>query len=99
MPAVFGLVANPHPNDFRGKAFGPAGPVTVVSGTTKEAGVIVVGKVVEVYDRDTGDLIGRTKSDAMGNWSVPALGRPAVRIVGSDPTTYNSVVYDNVMPV
>jgi hypothetical protein len=82
-----------------GKHFSPAGPVTVVSGTTKEAGSIVTGKKVEVYDRLTGDLLGRTFSDGSGNWSIAALGRPSVRVVGSDPTTYNSLVYDNVVPV
>ena len=99
LPTPGGVFAPLMPNGSNGKTFSPAGPVTVVSGTTKEAGVIVTGKVVEVYDRDTGDLLGRTKSDAMGNWSIPALGRPAVRVVGSDPTTYNSLVYDNVVPV
>jgi hypothetical protein len=71
--------------------FQPAGAITTVSGTTKEGGTPVAGRKVEVYDRATGDLIG--------NRSIPALGRPAVRVVGSDPTTYNSVVYDNVVPV
>jgi hypothetical protein len=83
----------------RGKHFSGPGPVTVVSGTTKESGVTVSNKKVEVYDRDTGELLGTTYSDGSGNWSVPALGRPTVRVVGSDPTTYNSVVYDNVVPV
>jgi hypothetical protein len=73
--------------------------ITVVSGTTKENGSVVTGKKVEVYDRVTGELLGSTYSDGSGNWSIPALGRPAVRVVGSDPTTYNSIVYDNVVPV
>jgi hypothetical protein len=83
----------------KGKHFSPAGAITVVSGTTKEVGVAVASKKVEVYDRNTGDLLGVTLSDGSGNWSIPCLGRPAVRVVGSDPTTYNSVVYDNVVPV
>lgn len=80
------------------RAFSPAGTSTVVSGTTKESGVAVSGKKVYMYDRNTGDLIGCATSDGSGNWSIPAVGRPAVRIDGSDPP-YNSVVYDNVVPV
>jgi hypothetical protein len=104
IPVITGLntptIAAPvMPQGSAGRSFSPGGPITVVSGTTKEAGVIVTGKVVEVYDRNTGDLLGRTTSDGSGNWSIPCLGRPAVRVVGSDPTTYNSLVYDNVTPV
>lgn len=78
--------------------FSPAGAITVVSGFVKEAGVAVVGRKVEVYDRATGELLGSTVSGAGGAWSIPALGRTAVRVVGSDPTTYNSMVFDNVVP-
>lgn len=81
------------------KIFSPAGAITVVSGTTKENGSIVSGKRVDVYDRATGDLLDTAYSDGSGNWSAVCLGRPAVRVVGSDPTTYNSQVYDNVVPV
>jgi hypothetical protein len=98
MPAN-GFTASTLPKSVGGKFFTPAGAVTVVSGTTLEAGVLVAGKRVDVYDRDTGELLGSTRSDVAGNWSVPCLGRVAVRVVGSDPTTYNSVVYDNVVPV
>lgn len=88
------------PSGDRAKmAFSPAATITYVSGTTKEAGVIVIGKRVDVYDRTTGDLLGCTVSDGSGNWSVACMGRPAVRVVGSDPTTYNSIVFDNVVPV
>jgi hypothetical protein len=96
---TYGFRGTPLPLEQGGKFFTPGGPVTVVSGVTQEAGVAVAGRKVEIYDRQTGELLGSTRSDALGNWSIPALGRPAVRIVGSDPTTYNSVVYDNVVPV
>lgn len=81
------------------RAFSPAGVITIVSGTVTENSVAVVGRRVDVYDRDTGDLIGTTLSGAGGAWSLPTVGRPKVRIVGSDPTTYNSIVYDNVAGV
>lgn len=79
--------------------FTPAGPITKVSGLTEEAGVIVADRLVEVFDRVSGDRLDWTRSAVDGSWELLALGRPSVRIVGSDPTTYNSVVYDNVVPV
>lgn len=81
------------------KSFSPSGAITVVSGIVKENGVVVASRRVDVYDRNTGDLIGSTTSAADGTWSLPTVGRPTVRIVGSDPTTYNSIVYDNVAGV
>jgi hypothetical protein len=79
-----------------GKHFSPAGAVTKVSGTVQELGVAVADRRVDVYDRNTGELLGTTKSAGDGSWAVPCLGRATVRIVGSDPTTYNSLVFDNV---
>jgi hypothetical protein len=78
------------------RTFSPAATITVVSGVTKEGGSPVGNKKVEVYDRVSGELLGCTYSDGSGNWSLPTVGRPTVRVVGSDPTTYNSVVFDNV---
>jgi hypothetical protein len=98
VPASFNLVAPLRGADNLGRAFmGTA--YTVVSGVTKESGAPVADKKVEVYDRDTGELLGSTRSDGSGAWLLCALGRPSVRVVGSDPTTYNSVVFDNVVPV
>lgn len=99
-PAV-GTLASEKPTDgsTQGRHFSPAGPVTVVSGTTKESGTVVTGRLVEVFDRNTGDRLGYTVSDGGGNWSIPCLGRPSVRVVGSDPTTFNSQVFDNAVPV
>jgi hypothetical protein len=91
--------ALPLPLDKYERAFSPAGPITVVSGFVKEYGIAVAGRQVDVYDRRSGELLGTTKSAGDGSWSVPVLGRVAVRIVGSDPTTFNSLVYDNVVPL
>lgn len=77
----------------------PAGTITTVGGTIKENGVIVAGRRVDVYDRNTGELLGTTTSAADGTWSLPGVGRASVRVVGSDPTTFNSIVYDNVIPL
>lgn len=78
--------------------FAPAGTITTVNGTVKESGVVIAGKKVWVYDRRNGEQIGCTTSAADGTWSVACLGRPDVLVVCSDPTTYNSIVYDNVTP-
>lgn len=92
------FVAEPLPRNDIYKFFSPGGVVTVVSGFVQELGVNKAGCPVEVYDRISGELIGRVLSDGSGAWSVPCLGRPAVRVVASDPTTFNSLVYDNVVP-
>lgn len=88
-----------HPQWISRRNFSPAGPITKVSGLCEEAGVPVAGRLVEVFDRVSGDRLDYTYSAVDGSWELVALGRPSVRIVGSDPTTYNSLVYDNVVPV
>lgn len=74
----------------------PASAMKFVSGWTKENGVIVPNKRIEVYDRTSGELIQVGVSDGTGYFTLPTIGRNVVRVVGSDPTTYNSIVWDNV---
>lgn len=81
------------------RVFSPAGPITIVSGLAEESGVPVEGKLIEVFDRISGDRLDWDLSEADGSWSCVCLGRPSVRVVGSDPTLFNSQVYDNVIPV
>jgi hypothetical protein len=88
-----------HPSDSITKMFAPAGPLTFVSGIVEENGTPVAGRLVEVLDRNSSELLGRTFSAGDGSWSVCALGRARVRVVGSDPTAFNSLVFDNVPPV
>lgn len=78
--------------------FSPAGTITTVSGVVQESGSPVANRRVDVYDRATSQLLGTAYSAADGSWSIPCNGRPAVRVVCSDPTTYDSMVYDNVVP-
>jgi hypothetical protein len=99
LPASFSCRASSMPRDGVASKWFNGTTITVVSGITKEGGVAAGNKRVEVYDRNTGELLNSGLSDGSGNWSLPCLGRPAVRVVGSDPTTYNSVVFDNVVPV
>lgn len=99
LPAAYGFRAAPMPKSQTALGYFNGTTITKVSGVTKEGGSPIASKKVEVYDRITGELLGTTISDGSGAWEVPCLGRPAVRVVGSDPTTYNSVVFDNVAPV
>lgn len=71
---------------------------TTVSGHTKE-GTTPVSKVVMVFQKTTGTLIGTTVSDAStGAWSVNCGGIYDVFCVAFDPTTYQALVYDEVIP-
>ena len=72
---------------------------TLVSGYVMELGVPKPNKRVAVYDRTTDELLGTTLSAADGSWSINCMGRPLVKVVADDPTTYNSLVYDDVTPV
>jgi hypothetical protein len=99
LPASYGFKATNMPKEgvltsriFMGTV------ITTVSGFIRELGVAVAGRKVEVYDRLTGELLGSTVSAGDGSWSIPCLGRPSVRVVASDPTTYNSLALDNVSP-
>jgi hypothetical protein len=85
-------------DNYAKRYFAPAGVITTVNGVVSENGVVIAGKKVWVYDRISGDLIGDAVSASDGTWSIACLGRPSVLVVCSDPTTYNSIVYDNVTP-
>lgn len=99
-PLVTGLLLRADIRDTRNyKFFLPAGIITKVSGTILEVGATVAGRRVDAYDRVTGELLGTAFSASDGTWSIACLGRPSVRVVADDPTTYNSLVYDNVIPV
>lgn len=99
-PASGTFIASILPNDELtfGKHYNGT-TYTKVSGTVMEVGVTIAGKRVDVYDRVTGELLGTDYSASDGTWAVYCLGRPNVRVVADDPTSYNSLVYDNVIPV
>lgn len=97
-PGPFGFRASSMPRDLFGFKPYNGRTITVVSGTVMELGITVPNKRVDVYDRNTGELLGTAFSASDGTWSIRCLGRPSVRVVADDPTTYNSLVYDNVIP-
>lgn len=80
------------------KYFQPAGAIKTVSGVIRELGVAVPNKRVDVYNRNDGSLIGCTKTDGAGAWSVPTLDQTKVRVVATDQYNYNSLAADNVTP-
>lgn len=80
------------------KRFQPAGTIKTVSGVIRELGVVVPGKRIDVYNRNSGELIGTTTSDGAGAWSVPTLDQTKVRVVATDAYNYNSLAADNVTP-
>jgi hypothetical protein len=90
--------AFPNGQDKYEAAFSPAGPMTYVSGQVQESGVPVAGKWVEVCDRDTGDRLGRVKSDGSGNWQIACLGRVSVVAFCLDPA-FNALIFDNIVPL
>lgn len=97
-PATFGYRETQLPQTSTGKWYNGL-TITLVSGTVMELGVVQFNKRVDVYDRNTGELLGTAFSAVDGTWQIPCLGRPSVRVVADDPTTFNSLVYDNVTPV
>lgn len=80
------------------RVYGPAQAAKYVSGQTREAGVAVAGKRVFAFDRTNGFLLGTVLSDGSGNFSMDALGRTSVLIVGID-SPYDSVTHDAIVPV
>lgn len=73
----------------------PGGRVT---GVVQESGTPVVGKTVYVIDRLTGQLLGKAVSGVGGVFSIDAAGRSSVVVLSLD-SPYNSIVFDNVVPV
>ena len=88
----------PEDNHSRSVSF-PAGPVKVIAGEVREDDVGVEGKLVRVYNKRTGDFVGEARTNATGDFVIPAQdpNLPHVVIAFDDPT-YNAKVYDNVLP-
>jgi len=77
----------------------------LLSGTVTVNGTPVQNAWVLVYYRQTGQLIARTRSAADGTWSLRMFetGQALYHIVALTPdayvNTYNSLIYDQVLPV
>lgn len=80
-----------------GKAPTP-GPKTV-SGTVTVNGTATGGLLVRAYAKATGELVGQATSASDGTYSIKCGADWAdVYVIAFDPTTYQAVVYDQVVP-
>lgn len=81
----------------------PAGKETtaklsVIAGTTSELNT-PVSRNVRVYSRNTGALIGTTKSDENGRYKVYLPVDSAYTIISIDENkVFNAAIQDNVVP-
>lgn len=80
----------------------PAGPVQLIAGEVRENDVGVPDRIVRIYNRTTGDLIGTTRTNSVGEFSIPAKDSDAQHYVIAlddevDPE-YNAKIYDRVLP-
>jgi hypothetical protein len=80
----------------------PAGPVKVLAGEVRENDIGVEGRLVRVYNKATGDLIGEFRTAPDGSFIIPVQDGAAPHYVvafddeaGDD---YNAKIYDNVLP-
>ncbi|MBK3333567.1 discoidin domain-containing protein [Burkholderia pseudomallei] len=80
-----------------GKAPTP-GPKTV-SGTVTVNGTATGGLLVRAYAKATGEFIGQATSASDGTYSIKCGENWAdVYVIAFDPTTYQAVIYDQVVP-
>lgn len=80
-----------------GKAPTP-GPHTV-SGTVTVNGTATGGLLVRAYAKATGELIGQTTSASDGTYSIKCgVNWADVEVIAFDPTTYQAVIFDQVVP-
>jgi hypothetical protein len=77
---------------------GAYGSATKVSGTIKQGGSPIAGKLVMAFQKSTGALIGSTTSAGDGAYSINAQGFTNVYVVAFDPTSYQALTYDEVSP-
>ncbi|WP_454737582.1 hypothetical protein [Cupriavidus necator] len=80
-----------------GKA--PATAARTVSGTVKVEGTPTGGLLVRAYAKPTGEYIGQATSAGDGSYSINCGNVWAdVYVVAFDPTTYQAVVFDQIVP-
>jgi hypothetical protein len=79
--------------------YGPLSGSLHIAGNVKELGVNAASKRVLLFDGKNGEKIGEVLSDASGNFTMPALGRATTIVIALDPTTYDALVFDRVIPL
>lgn len=74
------------------------GPHTV-SGTAYVGGVATAGIIVRAYAKTTGEFIGQATTGGGGTYSIKCgVNWGDVYVIGFDPTTYQSIAFDEVVP-
>lgn len=80
----------------------PAGPIKLIAGEVRENDVGVPGRVVRIYNRLSGDLLGSAVTNSVGEFSIPAkdpnLEHYVVALDDDAGTVYNAKIYDRVLP-
>lgn len=69
-----------------------------ISGIVLDNSSPVSGAVVNIHDRATGTLVGSTRSNSDGTFTVIGLSPSTVYAVALD-APYNALIFDNVIPV
>lgn len=91
----------PHQNHTPSIAF-PAGPVKTIAGEVQEESVGVEGRLVRLYNRRTGELVGEARTNGSGEFVIPAIDPTLTHfVVAFDDDVapdYNAKIYDNVIP-
>lgn len=80
----------------------PAGPVKLIAGEVRENDVGVPNRSVRIYSRQTGDLMGTTRTNSVGEFSIAAkdsgLQHYVVALDDDVDPIYNAKIYDRVIP-
>jgi hypothetical protein len=80
----------------------PAGPVKTIAGEVRENDVGVNGRLVRLYNRRTGELVGEIRTTGTGDFVIPAGDPNAAHFViafdDDISPDYNAKIYDNVVP-
>lgn len=80
----------------------PAGPVKTIAGEVREDNVGVEGRLVRLYNRRTGELVGEFRTTSTGDFVIPSAdpNLPHFVVAFDDDILpdYNAKIYDNVIP-
>jgi hypothetical protein len=77
----------------------PAYNGRTVSGTVTVLGVATAGLIVRAYAKATGDMIGQATTASDGTYSIKCGANWAdVTVIAYDPTTYQAIAFDRVVP-
>lgn len=80
-----------------GKA--PPTAARTVSGNVKVGTTNTAGLLVRAFAKATGEYLGQATTDASGNYSINCGGYFGdVEVMAFNPTTYQALVYDQVVP-